>query len=180
MTITAKDYALLSRDAYNDREKNKTVVLGGITYTVIDNYSDPISGYQATAYQRADTHEVVIANRGTEMNWGGGVQDVAIDLGMLATGLNAQMLDARAFANRVNAETKNLAVVHNYPLPPITVTGHSLGGAITEILAHDMHWQGVTFNGYGAVGLGYHLSEGGTQVTNYVRVTDVVSAASHH
>lgn len=68
MTITAKDYALLSSDTYNDRPNDQKVILGGVAYKVFDHYSD-------------------------------------------------------------------------------SVTGHSLGGAITEILAYEMHWHGITFNG---------------------------------
>lgn len=99
---------------------------------------------------------------------------------MVVTGLNAQMPDARAFATRVKEDVENRALAKGAAIPPITVTGHSLGGSITEILAYEMHLHGTTFNGYGTVDMDYHIPEGGTRVTNYVLVTDVVSAASHH
>lgn len=180
MTITAKDYAALDKDSYNTHTLHQKVTLNGVTYEVIGSRNNPLTGYRGTAYQRLDTKEVVIANRGTEPHDQGKWMDIITDAGMVLVGLNAQMPDARAFANQVKEDVAKDAAHFGYPVPPITVTGHSLGGAITEILAHEMHWQGVTFNGYGATDLGYHLPEGGNQVINYVRATDVVSAASHH
>lgn len=179
MTITSKDYALLCKDSYNDPTNKDKVNLGGVAYQLIDHYTNPVTGYQGTAYQRIDTNEVVIASRGTETNLGV-VQDGLTDLGMVATGLNIQMPDARAFAERVKHKVQRRAATQGYATPPITLTGHSLGGAITEILAHEFGMHGVTFNAYGAVDMGYRIPEGGSQVTNYVRVTDVVSAASRH
>lgn len=70
MTITSKDYALLCKDSYNDHSIKQEVILGGIAYKVIDSYSNPVTGYHGTAYQRIDTKEVVIANRGTEKTGG--------------------------------------------------------------------------------------------------------------
>jgi X-Tfes, XVIPCD len=180
MTISAKDYAALDKDSYNTHGVGDQVTVNGNIYEVIDYYNNAVTGYRGIAYQRTDTHDVAIANRGTEPDGEGKWQDLATDAGMVLSGLNAQMPDARAFAQHVKETVKERAATYHYPLPPITTTGHSLGGAITEILAHEMHWQGVTFNGYGAVDLGYHIPEGGTQVTNYVRATDLVSAASHH
>jgi hypothetical protein len=179
MTIAPKGYAVLCKDAYNNPPAEKFLTLSGIEYQIVDHYSNPVTGYQGTAYQRVDTGEVVIASRGTETNRGV-VQDGLTDLGMVATGLNVQMPDARAFVARVIKKVNDEAVAQHTAKPSITLTGHSLGGTLTEILAHEFGMQAVTFNAYGAVDLGYRVPEGGTQVTNYVRVTDVVSAASRH
>ncbi|MFC3651191.1 XVIPCD domain-containing protein [Dyella humi] len=176
MTITVKDYAVLCSDSYNNREKGKKIILGGVIYKVFDRYSNSFTGYQGTAYQRLDTEEVVIASRGTEKNW----SDALTDAGMVVAGLNAQIVDAKGFADRVKHEVEKQSALQNRSTPSITVTGHSLGGAITEILAHEFGMHGVTFNAYGAVDMGYRIPEGGSQVTNYVRMTDVVSAASRH
>ena len=175
MTISAKDYAALCKDAYNEHSKGKEVALDGIAYLVVDSYDNPITGYQGTAYQRTDTKEVVITHRGTELG-----PDAFVDAGMVLTGINAQMPDARSFVARIKHQADMQATSQGGPTPPITLTGHSLGGTLTQILAHEFNLPGTTFNAYGAVDLGYHLPEGGTQVTNYVRVTDVVSAASRH
>lgn len=177
MTLSSKDYAFLCKDSYEDRSITKDVTLGGTTYEVIDYYSNPTTGYQGVAYQRTDSGEVVIASRGTEKRW----PDIITDAGMITVGLNAQIADAKAFVSRVKQRVEEDATLRHRSNSTITLTGHSLGGTLTQILAHEFNLQGVTFNAYGAVDLGYHIPEGGgTQVTNYVRVTDVVSAASRH
>jgi hypothetical protein len=176
MSLSNKDYAFLCKDSYEDRSSTKDVMLGGTTYEVIDYYSNSITGYQGVAYQSADSGEVVIASRGTENRW----SDIITDAGMVTVGLNVQVPDAKAFVSRVKQRVEEDATLRHRSITPITLTGHSLGGSITQILAYEFNLQGVTFNAYGAVDLGYHVPEGGTQVTNYVRVTDVVSAASRH
>ena len=179
MSISTQDYALLSKDSYNGWPKDKDVTLSGIEYKVYDTFNDPVTGYHGTAYQRKDTNEIVITHRGTEPNLEGGIQDGLTDLGMVATGGNAQVFDARYFTNRVLAQVAkdNPDPAHR---PTVTLTGHSLGGALAEITAHEFHLRGETFNGYGAVNLQHDIPEGGHQVINHVRATDVVSAASHH
>ena len=176
MKLTVKDYASLCKDSYENRSDKKDVTLDGVTYQVLDYYSNPITGYQAVAYQHTGSKEVVIASRGTELG-----PDILADAGMVITGANAQMPDARHFVARIKHRIEETAATEGKPTPRISLTGHSLGGSITQILAYEFNLQGVTFNAYGAVDLGYHIPEGGgTQVTNYVRVTDVVSAASRH
>ncbi|SFS16818.1 hypothetical protein SAMN05216570_3389 [Dyella sp. OK004] len=179
MTITRKDYALLDKDSYVPHEKDDSVIFGGVGYTIFDTYSDPITGYHGTAYRRTDTHEIVIAHRGTEKSWGV-IQDGPTDLGMVVTGFNAQLPDARAFTKRVMENAEAFAANKHVAIPPITTTGHSLGGTLAQITAYENHLQGVTFNAYGAVDLQHDIPEGGSRVTNYVRATDVVSAASRH
>ena len=66
MTISSGDYALLSQDSYEDRKQNQKVTLGGVEYKVLSHTSDPVTGYQGTAYIRVDTGETIIAHRGTE------------------------------------------------------------------------------------------------------------------
>jgi hypothetical protein len=179
MTISARDYALLDKDSYNNRENDKNVELDGVTYRVFDHYDNPITGYHGTAYQRLDTGEIVITHRGTDAKHSL-VQDGLTDLGMVITGFNAQLPDAEHFTRRVIDEATKEASRNRTTPPRITISGHSLGGALTEATAYKFGLQGVTFNGYGAVDLGYNIPQGDNQVTHYVRVTDFVSAASHH
>ncbi|MBC7989284.1 MAG: hypothetical protein H7Y19_06845, partial [Luteimonas sp.] len=63
--------------------------------------------------------------------------------------------------------------------PKVSVTGHSLGGALAQITAAEYGLRGETFNAYGAAGL-YDTPAGGAQVINHVRATDMVSAAGQH
>lgn len=155
------------------------VSLGGVAYTVFDKADNPVTSYQATAYQRKDTGEIVIANRGTEFDREA-LQDGALtDGGMVLAGVNAQMPDAMAFTKKVLDNAKMDAEANKHPLN-VTVTGHSLGGTLAEATAYKYGLHGETFNSYGAAGLLGSAPIGGNQVIDHVRATDVVSAASAH
>lgn len=178
MTITSTDYALLAKDSYKDREINQDVVLGGVTYRVEIHADNPRTGFQATAYQRIDTGEVVIAYRGTEFGREP-VQDGAVDAGMALAGVNAQAGDADAFTQKVLDKARADAEKRNQPLN-VTVTGHSLGGTLAQLHAHKFGLKGETINAFGAAGLVHGVPKGGHQIINHVRAGDAVSAASAH
>jgi pimeloyl-ACP methyl ester carboxylesterase len=178
MSIGSLDYALLSADSYKNPTLNETIELGGVRYQAIAHVDRP-SGYQGTAYQRTDTGEIVIASRGTEFGREP-IQDGAFaDGGMVFTGLNNQTDDAMAFTRQVVDLAKTREAQYGHPLD-VTVTGHSLGGTLAEITAAKFGLHGETFNAYGAAGLLYGVPEGGNQVIDHVRATDMVSAASTH
>ncbi|MHB1057826.1 MAG: XVIPCD domain-containing protein [Rhodanobacter sp.] len=178
MTISSSDYALLSQDSYHGHKLKDKVILGGIHYEVLDQTSDPRTGYQATAYKRLDTGEVVIAHRGTEFDREP-VHDGGVDAGMVLIGVNAQTSDAMAFTQKVLVEAKVDSERSGRPLH-VTVTGHSLGGTLAEITAYEYSLHGETFNAYGAASLLQGIPHGGHQVIDHVRAGDVVSAASPH
>jgi hypothetical protein len=175
MSIGQNEHSLLAKDSYENHAVNEKPVIGGFQYKVIATTSNPITGYQGTAYQRIETGEVVIAHRGTEKD----ARDIGTDAGMAFKGLNAQAADAMAFTKTAMEEAKKTASKYGHPID-ITVTGHSLGGTLAELTAYEFHLRGDTFNAYGAAGLMHGVPEGGLQVINYVRATDVVSAASTH
>lgn len=177
MTISSTDYALLAQDAYQDPVLNKPKILGGVTYEAFDTQNDPVTGFQATAYKRMDTGEVVIAYRGTEFDREP-VQDGGVDAAMVLTGVNLQSPDAEAFTQRVLEKARLDAELHHRPLQ-VTVTGHSLGGTLAEINAAKFGLHGETFNAYGAASL-KGVPEGGNTVIDHVRAGDLVSAASPH
>ncbi|TCV97214.1 lipase (class 3) [Luteibacter rhizovicinus] len=178
MTLSSTDYALLAQDSYHDPVLDKRIELGGVAYKAIDNANNPHTGFQATAYLRLDTNEVIIAYRGTEFDREP-VHDGGVDAGMVLTGINAQAPDAVAFTQRVIDKAKQEAELNDRS-PNITVTGHSLGGTLAEISAAKFGLKGETFNAYGAAGLLHGVPEGGHQVIDHVRAGDVVSAASPH
>ena len=98
MTLRSTDYALLSQDAYKDPVVEsrgpggtiyKEVKLDGVTYRPLDHFDDPKTGFQATAYQREDTKEVVVAYRGTEFDREA-KQDGLADAAMTFKGTNVQ------------------------------------------------------------------------------------------
>ncbi|KQU84853.1 hypothetical protein ASC78_10200 [Variovorax sp. Root318D1] len=178
MTITSTDYALLAQDSYTDHERKKKVVLGNVTYRVEDHADNPRTGFQATAYRRVDTGEVVIAFRGTEFGREP-VHDGIVDAGMALAGVNAQVADAEAFTKSVLKQAAADAQENNKSIN-VTVTGHSLGGTLAQLEAHRFGLKGETFNAYGAAGLVHGVPKGGHQVSNHVRAGDAVSAASAH
>lgn len=178
MTMGTEDYAVLAKDTYHKPEIDKDIELHGVHYQAIDYMDDPITGFQATAYQRMDTQEVVIAFRGTEFDRQP-IRDGGVDVGMVLTGVNAQTPDALAFTQRIIDRVKVLEQ-RNEQTIPVTVTGHSLGGTLAEITASRFGLHGETFNAYGAAGLLQGIPEGGHQVIDHVRATDLVSSASPH
>lgn len=184
MTITSRDYAALSEDSYRHPQSNpnSTVTIEGVNYRVLAN-SDRPSGYQGTIYQRVDTHEIVVAHRGTEPSRGTGElfrDAVRTDGGMVVNGINNQTQDAMDLTRRAVEIARAEAERTGRPAPEVTVTGHSLGGTLAQITAHEFGLKGETFNAYGAAGLRQGVPAGGNDVINHVRATDVVSAASPH
>jgi DNA-binding ferritin-like protein len=178
MTLRSTDYALLSQDSYQDPVLNKKIELDGIAYRAIDTMDNPRTGFQATAYQREDTHEVVIAYRGTEFDREP-VHDGGVDAGMVLAGVNAQQSDSSEFTQRVLDRVHKESERAGHPID-VTVTGHSLGGTLAELNAAKFGLKGETFNAYGAASLRGGPPEGGTQVIDHVRAGDLVSAASPH
>lgn len=187
MTLRPTDYALLSQLSYQDPKierrgpegvKYRRITLDGVNYEPIAHTDNPDNGFQATAYERIDTHEIVIAYRGTEFDREP-LQDGLADAGMAVDNVNPQIPDAMAFTRRVMDLAQHRADANHYSVN-VTVTGHSLGGTLAEVAASEYNLRGATFNAYGAVGLMPGITEGGSQVIDYVRATDVVSAASRH
>lgn len=178
MTMGSLDYALLAKDSYHASQLDKDIEFRGVHYQAIDYADDALTGFQATAYQRTDTHEIIIAFRGTEFDRQP-VRDGGVDAGMVLAGVNAQTPDALAFTQRIMDRAKELEQRGGQPVN-VTVTGHSLGGTLAEIAAAKYGLKGETFNSYGAAGLLQGVPEGGHQVVDHVRATDVVSAGSQH
>ena len=184
MSFDTLDYAFMAKDTYQNRQDyiddpRKTVPLNGHTYTVFDYQASP-DGFHAIAYKQTDPpHAIVIAYRGTDPDIKHHalttIQDVATDTIMVADKANVQAHDAVAFAQKVMAKAEKQGT----PTSEITVTGHSLGGTLTEIAAYKCHLHGQTFNAYGAADLGLGIPQGGNQVIDNVLAGDVVSVGHH-
>lgn len=186
MSIDAAEYARLSDDSYNDRSKEfasrDPVTLKGsnVQYTVLAVANNPKTDYQGTAYRRVDTGEVIIAHRGTEPN----SKDAKTDAGMVFNGRNSQLDDAVQFTERAMAIAQKVAGKDS-PLS-VSLTGHSLGGTLAEIIAakHGVHAE--TFNAYGPKDLtqlgryGVDVKAPHPNIVNHVRATDVVAAGGPH
>ena len=181
MSMTSQDYADLSRDVYSTRantQGNKTVTIGEHEYKVLGHADNPETGYQGTIYQRADTNEIIVAHRGTEFDREAIRDGLQADGGMVFNRSNLQVPDAIALTQRAIQAAQAQAM--GGVTPPVTVTGHSLGGTLAQVTAHHFDLRGETFNAYGANSLGLRIPEGGNAVTNHVMAGDMVSAASGH
>ncbi|WP_363799808.1 XVIPCD domain-containing protein [Lysobacter firmicutimachus] len=178
MPISSLHYAELSNIAYDPPEPNRngqrdSITIGDVSYNIIDIADNRSSGYQGVMFQRSDTKEIVVAHRGTEF-LGEPIDDVTrADGGMVARRANQQAADAIEFTRRAMERAEMFGV-------PITVTGHSLGGCLTQITAAKLGLYGETFNAFGAADLNMRIPEGGHQVVNHVMAADFVSSAGHH
>ena len=117
------------------------------TYKVLDHTPTSNQGFNALLLQDTITGKFVIAFRGTEKN----SADILTDL-VIAGHYNDQYSDAVAFVNNALGKTYkdengNDVTVNKESL---TLTGHSLGGILTQQVGATMRIPGVAFNPYGA------------------------------
>ncbi|MCF3480220.1 hemolysin [Stenotrophomonas maltophilia] len=151
-------------------------IIDGTRYEVLAR-RDSANGYQGAIYHNRQTNEVIVAHRGTEFDRQPLI-DGGIDAAMVTARINAQIDDALVLTK----QAIKLAEANGYG--PVSVTGHSLGGALAQITAHHYNLPGDAFNPYGAAGLAYRLPEGqpanAAPFTNHVMAGDLVSAAGPH
>jgi hypothetical protein len=145
--LTTTQIGILSEEVYNDayfldaegKRKEPAIVTAYGTYTVIESVSTS-TDMQALLLKNESTGQFVIAFRGTEFSAG----DIFSDLLNGFVNYNPQIADARAFVQKVldnpdyNISTSNL-----------TLTGHSLGGMLTQAIGSEMRIPGYAFNPYG-------------------------------
>ncbi len=179
MILNSQQYANLAGDSYNFRKAKQELKLEGVTYKVLEHIDNEKNGYQGTIYQRIDTGEIVVAHRGTEpKHW---LKDgVITDGAMVLARTNIQANDANELTRRALEHAKRSAPDYGNRIPQVTVTGHSLGGCLAQIIAYKFNLKGETFNAYGAVSLGQGVPEGGNSVINHVMAGDPISPASQH
>ena len=180
--ISRQQQADLAVDAYNTRaitKGNKTITIGDNEYKVLAVSHNRSTGYHGTVYQDVHTNEIIVAHRGTEPvldDW----LDAYIDWKMVSNSVNYQAADSEKLTRQAVILADVFHQSYPYlPRPNITHVGHSLGGAHVEIQAYRFGHEGVTFNGYGAVGM-RGVRQGDGDVTNYAKAADVVSAANAH
>ncbi|MDG5974382.1 hypothetical protein H010_03907 [Hydrogenophaga taeniospiralis CCUG 15921] len=184
MSMSSQDYADLALDSYASRavtrRDEKPETIGGHKYRILEHHDNPRTGYQGTIYQRVDTNEIIVAHRGTEFDREALKDGLLADGGMVLNRSNLQASDAIALTRKALQIAQEKAIGEGGIAPPVTVTGHSLGGTLAQVTAHHFDLRGETFNAYGATSLGLRIPAGGSSVTNHVMAGDLVSAASAH
>ena len=132
------------------------------------------AGYYGAAFRNDATGEIVVAHRGTEaLSFDG---DWTSNIQMGRDRLPDQYQYAREFLDRVQRDNAGAEV---------TITGHSLGGALAQLTAAETGLNATTFNPYGANDLipalneryGLNLDPNGTydNISNYRALFDPVS-----
>lgn len=163
------NYTFLAQQVYDPNIYNE-----GTSYTAPDGSkwavvqsSEPHSDDYQGALFKSDSGQYVYASRGTES-----LADVGADLQMGVNKLPDQLVSARN--DLVLA--KDLITQAGGNPNDLTLVGHSLGGALTQMLAaENPQLSAVTFNAYGAGNL---IPAGSyDNITNHVMYLDPVSVA---
>ncbi len=152
------DLSVLANAAY---ETNPNRVNGWIC-TAFRAGSGHLNGFQAAAFTKGG--ETVLAFRGTT----GSVDDVTSDL-KLGMGMNTGHFGA------ADAFAAEYATVKN-----VSVTGHSLGGAIAQVVANRQGFKFATFNAPGvAVFASRNMSDAQPLALGMRAMGSVLSAIRH-
>ncbi|WP_373700395.1 hypothetical protein [Neisseria dentiae] len=176
--MNTKNYAHVSDIVYLDLSNRKKIETenGTVVYDIVKVVDNKQTGYYGAILYRQDTNELIVAHRGTLPEKGNYAKDILVDLGMATKNINEQYGDAAALTK----EAIHLANT-KYNNIPIRQTGHSLGGTLAQLCGNNFGHVTETFNAYGAANLkeARHGSHSGL-ITNHMRATDAVSAASPH
>ena len=180
MVLSVSDYAYFAKLSYSNDKQNvlndKLFQEGKEGWEVVD-INGGVNGLQAIAFGRgkgADGKyaEIVIAYRGTDSLFDTTIDDLQIAVGSIPS-------QTAGAINYYDTIVKNLSENGS-----ISVTGHSLGGALAQLVAAITGDDAYTFN---APGMKYLLSQLGldeqeeyTNIENYIVMNDYVGNFREH
>ena len=172
--------AFLSSLIYDSSRVNEAAVTVNARYIdstgaawEIKAFKEDPNGYQGAVFKNVDTGAVVLVNRGTEIDLTKPVEsikDVVSDAAMGVAALPSQ------FSSAENLLTQAIKVAGSPE--GLLITGHSLGGSISQYLGAIY---GITTETFNAYGVGNILAEKGiavgdiSHITNHVMHYDPVS-----
>lgn len=147
MTTKVRDesYLEISERSYELEPKKKFSIFyknGNETWELEDSESNGLTGFDASVYKKGN--EIVVAFRGTEGSdpLGRGNKDIQTDITYIASGQKPGEMP--------NQFTESLEYVRQvkkkFPDAKISMTGHSLGGALASYVAAIEDMDAVTFN----------------------------------
>jgi len=134
-------------------------------YKVIKSVDNKDTGFHAEVL--ANGNDVIIAYRGTNLT---SIQDIRNDVAMARDKIPAQATDAIKVYDQVKQD---------YPNSDVTVTGHSLGGSLSQIVSSVRGCEAVTFNAYGTKDMfenSTNIKE--ENIVNYVNEWDPITMSN--
>ena len=144
---TPLQLANLSNNVYSGNA-GVSAMNGGPNFNYIgDNSSDPYKGLRAATYISTNLTQVVIAFRGTDLNDGDliSIKDIMADKSF-STGTPS----ANLIASVQEAVNYVRGIQNEFPNANITLTGHSLGGAVAQIIGKATGYATDAFDAPGA------------------------------
>ena len=181
MVLSVDDYAYFSKLAYLPKAKiEQQLIADGKSNWKIISINGGINGFQAVAFGEitnsdAIFEEVVIAYAGTNS-----ISDIIYDdiLGIASGNVPGQYTGALNFYNSI------LQMDNVSSNAEIVLTGHSLGGALAQLVGAKESLSAITFN---APGMMYALSQIGCSssdvydyIQNYIVMNDYVGNFREH
>ena len=148
------------------------------SFEVVAQVNDDNTGFSATVFKDTSTGEYVIAFRGTELT---DMNDLRSNKQMFFDLENPQFDSARNFVKEKIAE-----ISFHDPDAKISLTGHSLGGTLAQLIAYENELEALTFNAYGGKDIikkqsSYDESKFNSSqnnVHNFILATDVIAVSS--
>ncbi|UPG87488.1 hypothetical protein L2Y94_09090 [Luteibacter aegosomatis] len=178
MRPSSTQYAFLSQKIYDPLTVDEYVSSDVRHYKVV--YTSPPSSvnYKGAVFLDEENSQLIVANKGTEAS---NIHDIIADMSMGMGAAPTQWPEAaRTMRWALDYAERNQISTSN-----ISITGHSLGGALAQLQASMPESAGVhaeTFNAYGAMRLAHdpsiHVDPASAQdrITNHRMYHDPVSA----
>ena len=134
-------------------------------YEVVKSIDNKDTGFHAEIL--AKDNDVIVAYRGTDIT---SVQDIRNDVAMARDKIPVQATEAIKVYDQVKQD---------YPNSDVTVTGHSLGGSLSQIVSSVRGCDAVTFNAYGTKDMfenSANIKE--ENIVNYVNEWDPITMSN--